>query len=106
MSRDFACELCRDRGVIAPRWQDDTDRPVLCPAPGCIAAEERAAASNELVHWDLSDRRDAGWVGGTMWTTPLTLAQRGDVKCLHCGYHVCAQKPECTHQYAPARRAS
>jgi hypothetical protein len=46
-SRDYDCATCRDRGVIAPRWQDDTDHPVPCPTLGCITAEERAQEESD-----------------------------------------------------------
>jgi len=45
VNRNYDCPVCRDGGVIAPRWQDDTDRPVLCPEPSCAAAYERRMAS-------------------------------------------------------------
>ena len=47
MSRNHDCATCRDTGVIAPRWQDDSDRMVLCPALGCIAAEECARQESD-----------------------------------------------------------
>lgn len=43
-----ACSACRDTGLVrGPRWWDADQGLVLCPRPGCIAAEERAQQESD-----------------------------------------------------------
>lgn len=61
-------------------------RSVHVHAP--IGARKRVPSSSYKVS-------AASWVGGTRWTEDTAVDARSDVKCLRCGYHVCAQRPEC-----------